>query len=121
MALRAGVLARLALVCCVVVFVLHFLSTSLGPRDEYEEDDPNWSERLGLDHYADWEAGVAGHLGNGMDKVRDGLGVIKGGLGWGVTGTKLGSLYEVSPVLLGLVGAVRGLGIPGRPSRQGSC
>ncbi|KAL8286616.1 hypothetical protein RQP46_004144 [Phenoliferia psychrophenolica] len=95
MAIRAGVLARLGLVTFAVVFVLHFLATTLSPREEYEEDDPNWSERLGLDHYADWEAGVAGRLGNGMDKVRDGLGVIKGGLGWGLTGTKLGSLYEL--------------------------
>ena len=95
MAIRAGVLARLGLVCFAVVFVLHFLATTLSPREEFEEDDPNWSERLGLDHYADWEAGVAGRLGNGMDKVRDGLGVIRGGLGWGMQGTKLGSLYEV--------------------------
>ncbi|KAM0756291.1 Proteophosphoglycan ppg4 [Meredithblackwellia eburnea MCA 4105] len=95
MAIRLGVLPRLALVAFLVIFILHFLSTSLGPREEFADDDPNWSERLGLDHYADWEAGVADRLGDGMDKVRDSLGVIKGGLGWGVQGTRLGSLYEL--------------------------
>ncbi|KAK4704368.1 hypothetical protein P7C70_g1847, partial [Phenoliferia sp. Uapishka_3] len=95
MALRAGVLLRLAIVSFIIVFLLHFLSTSLHPRQAYEEEDPNWSERLGLDHYADWEGAVAGKLGNGMDRLAGGLGVIKGGLGWGRQGTKLGSLYEL--------------------------
>ena len=88
----------------LVVLVLHFLSASTSPKrfytpvdddDEQAEGVTNWSEKLGLDHYKDWEDGVTGNLANGIDRVVGGLGVIKGGLGWGTKGTKLGSLYEV--------------------------
>lgn len=60
--------------------------------------EPGWTERIGLDHYADWEAGMTGRLGNGLDRITGtlGLGSITGSLGWGNNGAKLGSLYEVS-------------------------
>lgn len=76
---------------------LHFLSSTLNTPVDFSDDvEDNWSERLGLDHYADWEAGVTDAVGDGLGKVRDGLGVIKGSLGWGGRRAKLGSLYEVS-------------------------
>jgi hypothetical protein len=92
--LRVGSLARLAVLLAIVVFVLHFLSSAVAPQETYNED--GWSERLGLDHYADFEAGVANRLGDGFGRVREGLGALGGGLGWGKQGRKLGSLYEVS-------------------------
>lgn len=99
MVLRLSALARVSLLLAGFLLLLHFLSSShsnVPPYLAYEDEDPGWTERLGLDHYADWEAGVTGRLGNGLDKVVGGFGAIKGGLGWGVKGTKLGSLYEVS-------------------------
>ncbi|GAA5848730.1 hypothetical protein JCM8547_004610 [Rhodosporidiobolus lusitaniae] len=54
-----------------------------------------WGERLGLDHYAEWEDGVRGRLGTGLGRLQAGVGMIKGGLGLGGKGAKLGSLYEL--------------------------
>ncbi|KAK4058870.1 hypothetical protein OIO90_000316 [Microbotryomycetes sp. JL221] len=105
MVLRLGSpVARLAAGTVVVIILLHFLASTTR-RDEFsysfddaaedEESTTNWSEKLGLDHYKDFEDGVTNRLGDGLDRVVGGLGVIKGGLGWGVRGTKLGSLYEL--------------------------
>lgn len=109
MALRLSSLARVSLLVALLLFILHFLSASHTPSGATytpydEEEDLGWTERLGLDHYADWEAGVTGRLGNGLDNLVGGFGAIKGGLGWGVKGTKLGSLYEVSAELAGRSG-----------------
>ncbi|KAK4053778.1 hypothetical protein OIV83_001434 [Microbotryomycetes sp. JL201] len=98
--------ARLAAAIIAAVVLLHFIASSTSPDDydysfdEGDGDDDgrgviNWSEKLGLDHYKDWEHGVTNKLGGGLDRVVGGLGVIKGGLGWGAKGTKLGSLYEL--------------------------
>lgn len=86
---------RVFLLLALAILVLHFLASSLAAPDEYATQDPSWSEKLGLDHYADFEAGVTGRLGDGLGKVKEGLGVIRGGLGW-AGGAKLGNLYEVS-------------------------
>ncbi|SCZ96747.1 BZ3500_MvSof-1268-A1-R1_Chr4-1g06680 [Microbotryum saponariae] len=94
--IRMFSLGRLLFVLFCLLFVLHLFS-SPAPTDQTLNDDDEreagWSERLGLDHYADWEAGVTNKLGSGLDVVKQGL---KGSLGWGSQGTRMGSLYEVS-------------------------
>lgn len=122
MAPRIPSLARLVGGIALLFIVLHYLSkpstSAAGPRSYvdapsrvpsasgagsanavgYGVVEPGWTERIGLDHYADWEAGMTGKLGNGLDRITGtlGLGSITGSLGWGSNGAKLGSLYEVS-------------------------
>ncbi|GAA6027035.1 hypothetical protein JCM8097_006057 [Rhodosporidiobolus ruineniae] len=109
--LRLSALVRLGAGLALVLFVLHFLasfSSTPAPEDDYYRpvslaggaggaDDAagGWGERLGLDHYAEWEDGVRGRLGTGLGRLREGVGMIKGGLGFGAKGPKLGSLYEL--------------------------
>ncbi|ORY72257.1 Proteophosphoglycan ppg4 [Leucosporidium creatinivorum] len=100
MPLRLTSLARVSIILFLFLLVLHFISSPRSSPESYagytdEDLEGGWTERLGLDHYADWEQGVTNRLGDGLDRVVGGLGAIKGGLGWGVKGTKLGSLYEL--------------------------
>ncbi|SCV74444.1 BQ2448_8083 [Microbotryum intermedium] len=91
--IRMFSLGRLFLAVFSLIFFLHLFSPpALTDRALDDEREAGWSERLGLDHYADWEAGVTNKLGNGLDVVKQG---IKGGLGWGSQRTRLGSLYEL--------------------------
>ncbi|KAK4332774.1 Proteophosphoglycan ppg4 [Rhodotorula toruloides] len=99
--LRLSSLVRLGSLAFLTLFILHFLSPfsspSPSPSSYYEPlpgeaADPGWGERLGLDHYADWEEGVRGRVGAGLGKLKDGVGMITG---FGGRGAKLGSLYEL--------------------------
>lgn len=102
---RLSSLVRLGALAFLSLFVLHFLSSfsapSPPPASPYYDsplagaqldEGPGWGERLGLDHYADWEEGVRGRVGAGLGKLKDGVGMITGFAG---KGAKLGSLYEV--------------------------
>ncbi|KDE08122.1 hypothetical protein MVLG_01603 [Microbotryum lychnidis-dioicae p1A1 Lamole] len=93
--MRMYSLGRLLVVLFCLIFVLRLFSPP-APTDQTLDDgderEAGWSERLGLDRYADWEAGVTNKWGSGLDVVKQG---IKGSLGWGSQGTRLGSLYEL--------------------------
>ncbi|GAA5859151.1 hypothetical protein JCM1840_003777 [Sporobolomyces johnsonii] len=107
--LRLSSLVRLLAFAFFALFVLHFLASfSSSPStpssspyfdssvlDAAGEDGTGWGERLGLDHYAEFEEGVRGRLGSGFGRLREGVGMIKGGLGLGGGADKLGSLYEL--------------------------
>ncbi|GAA6016582.1 hypothetical protein JCM10207_002849 [Rhodosporidiobolus poonsookiae] len=103
--LRLSAVVRLGGILALALFVLHFLASFSSPpipdSPYYDpsllanEDAPGWGERLGLDHYAEWEDGVRGRLGTGFGRLREGVGILKGGLGLGAKGPKLGSLYEL--------------------------
>ncbi|GAA5985146.1 hypothetical protein JCM11641_005464 [Rhodosporidiobolus odoratus] len=103
--LRLSSLIRVGALFLVALFILHFLasfSSSPAPKSpSYEstvlaaEEGSGWGERLGLDHYAEWEDGMRGRLGTGLGRLKDGVGLLKGGLGFGGRGAKLGSLYEL--------------------------
>ncbi|BGO89673.1 hypothetical protein NBRC10512_001475 [Rhodotorula toruloides] len=100
--LRLSSLVRLGSLAFLTLFILHFLSSfsspSPSPSPYYDSPlaeggtDSGWGERLGLDHYADWEEGVRGRVGAGLGKLKDGVGMITG---FGGRGAKLGSLYEL--------------------------
>ncbi|GAA5888016.1 hypothetical protein JCM6882_000250 [Rhodosporidiobolus microsporus] len=102
---RLSSLVRLGALFFLALFVLHFLasfSSAPPPASPYydpallaADEGSGWGERLGLDHYAEWEDGVRGRLGTGLGRLREGVGMIKGGLGLGGKGAKLGSLYEL--------------------------
>lgn len=91
--LRLSGLTKLGLCLGLLVFTLHFLATSFQQTADQVDEVGHWGERLGLDHYADWEQGVTNKLGEHVERIKGGLGVIAG---WGESGTRLGSLYEVS-------------------------
>ncbi|GAA6064452.1 hypothetical protein JCM10212_005201 [Sporobolomyces blumeae] len=104
--LRLSSLLRLGALGFSTLFVLHFLasfSSSPAPASPYYDptaldvagQDSGWGERLGLDHYAHFEEGVRGSLGNGLDRIKDGVGKLGSGLGLGTKAAKLGSLYEL--------------------------
>lgn len=104
MLLRVSALPRLALLVGCLVFVAHFLVTVLDTHDASSyggelEGDASWSEALGLDHYANWEAGVVHKFDQGYHRVREGLGYLKGGL-WANSRLRLGSLYDVSTCII---------------------
>lgn len=110
--LRLSGLVRLGAILFAFLFILHILaslssspsSSSSYPSDSAyydtgllaEDEAGGWGERLGLDHYAEWEDGVRGRLGTGLGRLSAGVGMLKGGLGIGAKGAKLGSLYEVT-------------------------
>jgi hypothetical protein len=103
--LRLSGLVRLGAILFAFLFILHLLaslSSPSQPSSSYydsalsaEDEQGGWGERLGLDHYAEWEDGVRGRLGTGLGRLSAGVGMLKGGLGIGGKGAKLGSLYEV--------------------------
>ena len=102
--LRLTSLLRIGALAFSALFVLHFLasfSSQPAPSSPYYdrtrlEPSDGWGERLGLDHYAHFEEGLKGSLGNGLGKIAEGVGKLSGGLGFSGKTTKLGSLYEVS-------------------------
>lgn len=106
--LRVSSLVRLAGLALLAFIFLHWVASfSSAPETPSPYSHPEfaaaqddlagggWGERLGLDHYADWEEGVRGKVGAGLGRLREGVGAITG-LGGGVRRAKLGSLYEVS-------------------------
>ncbi|POY74373.1 hypothetical protein BMF94_2567 [Rhodotorula taiwanensis] len=106
--LRISSLVRLAGIALVAFLFLHWVTsfTSDPPIDspyshpEFASENAlgsgrgGWGEKLGLDHYADWEEGVRGKVGAGLGRLREGVGAITG-LGGGAKKAKLGSLYEL--------------------------
>ncbi|BGP13960.1 hypothetical protein JCM10213_005544 [Rhodosporidiobolus nylandii] len=102
---RLASVVRLGAFFFLALFILHFLASFSAPPPPpspyYDpvlgaaDDGSRWGERLGLDHYAEWEDGVRGRLGSGFGRLKEGVGMIKGGLGLGGKGAKLGSLYEL--------------------------
>ncbi|BGP22881.1 hypothetical protein JCM10295v2_001780 [Rhodotorula toruloides] len=84
--LRLSSLVRLGALFFLTLFILHFLSSfsapSAPPSPYYDpslsESEAGWGERLGLDHYADWEEGVRGRVGKGLGRLKDGVGMITG-------------------------------------------
>lgn len=105
--LRLSSLVRIGALAFSSLFVLHFLasfSSTPAPSSPYydrttpgiSDQDTGWGERLGLDHYAHFEQGLKGSLGNGFGRLAEGVGKLSGGLRLGGKTAKLGSLYEVS-------------------------
>lgn len=90
---RLSAFTKLGVCFAALIFTLHFLATSFQQTAEEVEEVGHWGERFGLDHYANWEAGVTNKLGEHVERLKGGFGVITG---WGTSGAKLGSLYEVS-------------------------
>lgn len=103
--IRLSGFTKLGLCLGGLLFTLHLLATSFQQTAAEVEEVNNWGERFGLDHYADWEQGVTNKLGEHVDRIKGGFGVIAG---WGDSGTKLGSLYEVSNTLLRTSGSTTG-------------
>lgn len=107
--LRISSLVRLAGLALLAFFFLHWVasfSSDPEPPSPYSHPEfaaaqgdlgggGGWGEKLGLDHYADWEEGVRDTVGAGLGRLREGVGAITG-LGGGAKRAKLGSLYEVS-------------------------
>ncbi|TKA50027.1 hypothetical protein B0A53_06539, partial [Rhodotorula sp. CCFEE 5036] len=109
--LRISSLVRLAGLALLAFFFLHWVasfSSDPEPPSPYSHPEfaaaqgdlggggggGGWGEKLGLDHYADWEEGVRDTVGAGLGRLREGVGAITG-LGGGAKRAKLGSLYEL--------------------------